>query len=117
MNTMTEREQIIATRKGQNMTRWYKRDGRPGDRGGGKETAMLRYTEPSILKCPTGRYTFVGRVPAALCTVRPADRNAVMGGRAWRDADGNLYESKPIVRDTRDEIEADLAAWKKGGNR
>ena len=43
-----------------------------------------------ILKNPAGTYSYVGNVPAALCDVVPADRDDVMGGRAFTDNDGVL---------------------------
>ena len=60
MNTMTEREQIIATRKGQNMTRWYKRDGR---RVSEATVASAKATHAAAKR--------TGRLGPLRCTVQP----------------------------------------------
>lgn len=47
-----------------------------------------------IIQFPSGRYGFVGSIPAALGHEVPADKSAVMGGRAYRNAKGEIVELK-----------------------
>lgn len=47
-----------------------------------------------IIRFPSGRYGFVGRVPTDLATAIPANKSAVMGGRAWLDESGAAMEWK-----------------------
>jgi hypothetical protein len=49
-----------------------------------------------IIKAPSGRYTYVGAVPAALCAIVPASKADVMGGRAYESVDGDLVTAKPL---------------------
>jgi hypothetical protein len=49
-----------------------------------------------IIKAPSGRYVYVGSVPAALCSIVPASKADVMGGRAYESADGDLVTAKPL---------------------
>ena len=70
----------------------------------------MNLPENVILNTPNGRYTLVGRVSGALCTARPADTAAVMGGRAQRDDTGALVEYRPISADTLDGLHQAAAA-------
>ena len=68
------------------------------------ETRTMRITTCHILKCPTGRYTFAGRVPESLCRITEASRNAIMGGRAYpHPSTGRMIEAKPMVFETEQE--------------
>lgn len=69
---------------------------------------MLNITTCHLNKCPNGRFTFVGRVPAALTKTVPANKSDAMGGRAWMDDNNKLWTLKVLVFDT--EAEAREAA-------
>jgi len=56
-----------------------------------------------VMKNPAGTYSYVGSLPVALAEVVPADRAAVLGQRAFVDADGNTVMYKFPVFATRDE--------------
>lgn len=62
---------------------------------------MFRFTKPTILQCPNGRYTFVGGVPQCLCEQREASPSDVMAGRARKAPDGSMIVYKPRSFDTR----------------
>lgn len=47
-----------------------------------------------VIRFPSGRFGYVGSIPNALCQAIPADKSAIMGGRAFRGADGALMEWK-----------------------
>lgn len=47
-----------------------------------------------ILKNPAGTYGYAGSVPTVLAAVVPADRAAVLGQRAFFDADGTIMMYK-----------------------
>lgn len=53
-----------------------------------------------IIQFPSGRYGFVGSIPAALGQEVPATTAAVMGCRTHYAADGSLVEWKFPVFDT-----------------
>ena len=53
-----------------------------------------------VIKFPTGRYGFVGSIPAALGQEVPASRSAVMGQRSFYSASGELVEMKFPAFDT-----------------
>jgi len=55
-----------------------------------------------ILKCPTGRYTFVGSLPETLGKWETASTADVMGGRAKKDGKGNIVTLKFPTFDTLD---------------
>jgi len=55
-----------------------------------------------ILKCPTGKYTYVGSIPAALCLEVPATTSDVMGQRAHKSEDGSLVAWKTPVFESED---------------
>lgn len=59
-----------------------------------------------IIQAPFGRFIFVGRVPASLGSEVPADRSAVMGGRAFRNARGAAVMIKFPSFETRDDAAA-----------
>ena len=42
-----------------------------------------------IIDTPSGRYTFVGSVPTELCELRTATRADVLGGRAFKNSEGD----------------------------
>jgi hypothetical protein len=73
---------------------------------------MLNFTETLITETPTGRFTFVGRVPVALHDLRPATKADVFAGRTVEAPDGSLwgYHCKSFA--TRAEAEAVLAEYK-----
>ena len=48
-----------------------------------------------IIKAPSGRFVYVGSIPAALCTIVPASKADVMGGRAYESVDGDMVTAKP----------------------
>lgn len=48
----------------------------------------------TVIKFPVGSFGFVGSVPTALGFTVPANKSAVMGGRAFRDESGALVEWK-----------------------
>lgn len=52
-----------------------------------------------VIQFPSGRFGYVGSVPAALCRRITADRAAVMGGRAVREGDETV-EYRPISFET-----------------
>lgn len=67
---------------------------------------MLQFTETHIIKCPTGKYAYVGKVPCCLGEIVPATNSDVMGGRAFKNPDnpeGDLVTVKFPVFDTQDE--------------
>ena len=43
-----------------------------------------------ILKCPTGRYAYVGTLPTVLAEIVPATMADTMGGRSFRDDTGAI---------------------------
>jgi hypothetical protein len=49
-----------------------------------------------IIKAPSGRYVYVGAVPAALCAIVPASKADVIGGRAYESVDGDLVTARPL---------------------
>ena len=55
-----------------------------------------------VIRFPSGRYGFVGSIPKALGTEIPANKAAVMGGRAFRNAEGEIVEIKFPVFETED---------------
>jgi len=65
-----------------------------------------------VIQFPSKRFGFVGSIPAALGTEVPASRAAVMGGRSFYNAAGELVEIKFPVFDT--EAEARAFAASKG---
>jgi hypothetical protein len=54
-----------------------------------------------ILKCPTGKYTFVGSIPVDLMLWRKATRDDVAGQRAFYGVDGTTLVTyvTPIFND------------------
>jgi hypothetical protein len=56
-----------------------------------------------IIKYPTGRYGYVGRIPTVLATQVPASTAAVMGQRSFYNDAGELVEWKFPVFDTEQE--------------
>lgn len=63
---------------------------------------MFRITKCFVLDFPSGRWGYVGAVPVELCDRVPANRAAVLGGRAQRDESGELIELRPKTFDTRE---------------
>ena len=57
-----------------------------------------------VLKCPNGRYSYVGSIPTELCKEVPATKAAVLGCRVHRGENDELLEWKIPVFDT--ELEA-----------
>jgi hypothetical protein len=49
-----------------------------------------------IIDTPAGRYVYVGSVPAALCSIVPASKADVMGGRAYANVYGDMVTAKPL---------------------
>lgn len=47
-----------------------------------------------VIQYPTGRFGYVGSIPRSLGNEIPASSNAVMGGRAYRNARGEIVETK-----------------------
>ena len=58
-----------------------------------------------IVKNPAGTYSYVGNVPAVLCSIVPASKADVMGGRAFRDEHGAIVTNKAPV------FSSWIAAW------
>ncbi len=53
------------------------------------------------IKCPTGKFAYVGSIPVALAEIVEASTSDVMGGRAWTDeATGKIVTTKFPVFDT-----------------
>lgn len=67
---------------------------------------MFRNFGLHIIKFPSGRFGYVGSVPAALGTETPATRADVMGGRSHKNAKGDLVAWKFPVFDTEEEARA-----------
>jgi hypothetical protein len=63
-----------------------------------------------IIKFPSGRYGFVGSIPSNLGTEVAANTSAVMGGRAFRNASGDIVEIKFPVFDSETEAREFAAA-------
>mgnify|MGYP001579968304 CR=1 FL=1 len=59
-----------------------------------------------IIKFPSGRYGFVGSIPTTLGTEIMASTAAVMGGRAYRNAEGEIVELKFPSFDTEAKAQA-----------
>jgi hypothetical protein len=53
-----------------------------------------------VIQFPSGVYGFVGMIPIQLCRELPADRSAVMGQRAVRNAAGALVEYRTMLFET-----------------
>jgi hypothetical protein len=53
---------------------------------------MINHAGLYVIEFPSGRFGYVGSIPTALGSEVPADRSAIMGGRAHRDATGQLVE-------------------------
>lgn len=49
-----------------------------------------------IIDTPSGRYTYAGSVPPALCGIVAASKADVMGGRAYESVDGDLVTARPL---------------------
>lgn len=64
---------------------------------------MLQITSCHLLKAPSGRWTFVGRVPESLCFDRDATREDIMGGRSHRRGDGSVGCLRPRSFDSEGE--------------
>ena len=57
-----------------------------------------------ILKCPTGKFTYRGNVPAPLTTTHEATVSDIMAGRSWNDIHtGKVLTSKVKVFNSYDE--------------
>jgi len=54
-----------------------------------------------VIQFPSGRFGFVGAVPGDLGYEVPANKSAVVGGRAFKNAKGDLVEMKFPSFDTR----------------
>lgn len=63
-----------------------------------------------VIKFPSGKYGYVGSVPAALGAEIPASRAAVMGQRSFYNAAGELCEIKFPVFESEAEAKAFAAA-------
>jgi hypothetical protein len=63
-----------------------------------------------VIKFPSGRWGYVGNVPANLGDVVPASTSDVMGGRAHRNAAGELVTIKLRSFPTEPEARAFAAA-------
>ena len=59
-----------------------------------------------IIRFPSGRFGYVGFIPHALCQAIPADKSAILGGRAFRAASGELLEWKAPAFDSAQEARA-----------
>ena len=56
-----------------------------------------------IIKNPAGTYSFVGSIPSELGNIVPANTSDIMGGRAWKDEEGELVTVKFPVFKTRED--------------
>lgn len=73
---------------------------------------MLGITTCHVLETPAKTWSFVGRVPSALCHEREATRSDIMGGRAYKDEKtGKVLTLKTAVFKTEKEAR-DFAAAK-----
>lgn len=62
---------------------------------------MLGHKLPlTVIEFPNGRAGYRGSVPRELCNVREATRNDVLGQRAFRGEDGELYCAHPMSFDS-----------------
>lgn len=64
---------------------------------------MLNLQTCHLLKCPNGRFTYVGAVPDCLCENRPATTADIMAMRTHTGPDGKEYYAKPRVFDSEHE--------------
>ena len=55
---------------------------------------MLNITTCHLINYPTGRWGFVGHIPASLCRVIPAEPADIIAGRAYPCPCGKLITSK-----------------------
>jgi len=63
-----------------------------------------------VIQFPSGRFGFVGSIPTALATMRPATTADVMGGRCFRGADGTLQAWQFPVFDSAEDARAFAAS-------
>lgn len=59
-----------------------------------------------VIQAPSGRFVFVGDIPAKLCTKVPATKGDVMGGRAFREGGELLTYKAPSYATREDAIAA-----------
>src|SRR6266702_702968 len=55
------------------------------DREAMEEKRMFKNMGLHTIKCPTGKFAYVGSIPVALAEIVEASTSDVMGGRAWTD--------------------------------
>lgn len=55
---------------------------------------MLANLELHIIQFPSGCWGYVGSIPMALGQIVKATRSDVMGGRAWRNPNGDMVTVK-----------------------
>jgi len=52
-----------------------------------------------IIHNPANTYSYVGTIPLSLAVIIPADKSAVISGRAWRNAQNELVTYKfPVFK-------------------
>lgn len=64
---------------------------------------MLKITTTHVMKYPSGKWGFVGRVPASLCYEQIATNTDIMGGRAYKRTNGDIVTNKVRSFDTESE--------------
>lgn len=57
----------------------------------------------TVIDCPSGRWTYVGAIPAALVELKPATKADVTAGRAFKDPQGVTVAAHVPTFGTRDE--------------
>jgi hypothetical protein len=65
---------------------------------------MLNNLGVHITKYPSGRFGFVGSLPATLGNEQPATKADCLGGRAYKDANGNYVAMHFPAFDTPTEL-------------
>lgn len=56
-----------------------------------------------VIKFPSGKFGYVGKVPTEVCSVVPSDKHARMHGRAFTDKNGDSVMYKSPVFDSEEE--------------
>ena len=63
---------------------------------------MFKNMGVHVLKNPAGTYSFVGRIPASLGNKVPANREDIMGGRAFDDSGRAMTYKFPVFKTEHD---------------
>lgn len=68
---------------------------------------MLTITRCHIVKFPSGRWGYAGRIPACLCDVRKATRADIFADRTYRGVGGELLALVPRSHNSESEARDD----------